>query len=197
MQDPMSIDWFTMPVPLDDGAANHLRGRVMPAVFLDSTEGTAVDLSRIAGRMVIYVYPWKRPPDGALPEGWTSIPGAAGCTPQSCAFRDHATELKAAGARHIFGLSTQGTLVQREAAQRLHLPYPLLSDRHLELTKALSLPTFIAAGMTLLKRLTMIVDDGVIRNVFYPVFPPHSHASEVLAWLQASPSIAAASGQCR
>ncbi|MGG1947660.1 peroxiredoxin [Trinickia sp. NRRL B-1857] len=185
MQDPMSIDWSTMPAPLDDGAANHLSGRIIPAVALDSTDGGTVDLSRIAGRVVIYVYPWKKHPDGVLPEGWTSIPGAAGCTPQSCAFRDRAAAIEAAGVRHIFGLSTQDTPYQREAVERLHLPYPLLSDRRLELAKALSLPSFTAADMTLLKRLTMIVDDGVIRHVFYPVFPPHLHAGEVLAWLQA------------
>ena len=184
MNDPMSIDWSTMPVPQDDGGVKHLKGRPLPAIALPSTDGTTVNLSRKAGRVVIYGYPWKKHPDGALPEGWLSIPGAAGCTPQSCAFRDHAEQIKAAGASEIFGLSTQGTGYQRDAVDRLHLPYALLSDEHLALADALALPTFIAGGMTLFKRFTMIVHDGVIEHVFYPVFPPHRNASDVLAWLE-------------
>ncbi|MCC8397696.1 peroxiredoxin [Paraburkholderia sp. MMS20-SJTR3] len=184
MKDPMSIDWSTMPAPMDDGRARHLTGRRLPGIALSSTDGNTVDLSRLAGRAVIYAYPRKKLPDEPPPDGWLMIPGAPGCTPQSCAFRDHAAEIKAAGASYIFGLSTQDTPYQRGAAERLRLPYPLLSDDRLSLTNALSLPTFTSAGMTLLKRLTMVVNDGVIERVFYPVFPPDRNAVEVLAWLE-------------
>jgi len=184
MKDPMNIDWSTMPAPIDDGGASHLKGLRMPSIRLNSTDGDAVDLSRLVGRAVIYAYPRKKRPDEPVPDGWLSIPGAPGCTPQSCAFRDHAAEMKAAGATYIFGLSTQDTPDQRGAVERLHLTYPLLSDDRLLLTRALSLPTFTAMGMTLLKRLTMIINDGVIEHVFYPVFPPHRNAAEVLAWLE-------------
>lgn len=157
----------------------------MPSIELNSTDGDTVDLSRLAGRAVIYAYPWKKRPDEPLLDGWLSIPGAPGCTPQSCAFRDHAAQINAAGATYIFGLSTQDTADQRGAVERLHLTYPLLSDNRLLLTRDLSLPTFTATGMTLLKRLTMVINDGVIEQVFYPVFPPHQNAAEVLAWLEA------------
>jgi len=185
MKDPMDIDWSTMPAPIDDGRASHLTGLRAPGIALNSTDGDSVDLSRLTGRAVIYAYPRKKLPDEPPPDGWLLIPGAPGCTPQSCAFRNHAADIKAAGASHIFGLSTQDTPYQRGAVERLHLPYPLLSDEHLLLTKALSLPTFTAMGMTLLKRLTMVINDGVIEHVFYPVFPPDQNAAEVLAWLEA------------
>lgn len=183
MKDPMAIDWSTMPAPVDDGRASHLTGQRVPGIALNSTDGDTVDLSRLAGRAVIYAYPRKKLPDEQPPDGWLLIPGAPGCTPQSCAFRNHAVEIKAAGASYIFGLSTQDTACQRGAVERLHLPYPLLSDEHLLLAKALSLPTFTTTGMTLLKRLTMVINDGVIEHVFYPVFPPDKNAAEVLAWL--------------
>ncbi|SIT43219.1 BcpB protein [Paraburkholderia ribeironis] len=183
MKDTIVIDWSTIPKPVDDGAANHLTGLDLPQIVLNTTSGEAVDLSQLAGRTVIYAYPWKKRPDGPLPEGWVTIPGAAGCTPQSCAFRDSASEIRAAGATHLFGLSTQDSAYQREAVDRLQLPFPLLSDQHLRLTNALSLPTFVAAGMTLLRRLTMIVNNGRIERVFYPVFPPDRNAADVLAWL--------------
>lgn len=184
MKDPMDIDWSTLPVPRDDGRASHLTGQCVPSIVLNSTDGDTVDLSRLAGRTVVYAYPRKKLPDEPPPDGWFSIPGAPGCTPQSCAFRNHAAEIKAAGASCIFGLSTQDTPYQRGAVERLHLPYPLLSDEHLLLTTALSLPTFTTAGMTLLRRLTMVINDGVIEHVFYPVFPPDQNAAEVLAWLK-------------
>jgi len=184
MKDPMEIDWSAMPAPIDDGRASHLTGQLVPIIALNSTDGDSVDLSRLAGRAVIYAYPWKKLPDGPLPDGWVSIPGAPGCTPQSCAFRDRAAEIRAAGASYIFGLSTQDTPYQRGAVERLHLPYPLLSDEHLSLAKALSLPTFTAAGMTLLRRMTLVIKDGVIEHVFYPVFPPDQNAAEVLGWLE-------------
>jgi peroxiredoxin len=124
-------------------------------------------------------------PGQSPPEGWDQIPGARGCTPQSCAFRDHFAELKRLGVAHLFGLSTQDTAYQSEAAERLHLPFPLLSDQKLELARALELPVFMAAGMTLLKRMALVIDDGAITKVFYPVFPPDKNAEEVIAWLAA------------
>jgi len=173
-----------IPAPQDDGAARHLAGRQLPSVSLPATDGSRVDLSRLTGRSVVYLYPRTGVPGQALPEGWDAIPGARGCTPQSCSFRDHAAELAQLGVARIFGLSTQDTAYQREAAERLHLPFQVLSDATLELARALDLPTFSVAGMTLLKRMAWVVDDGVITKVFYPVFPPDKNAEEVIAWLR-------------
>jgi peroxiredoxin len=142
-----------------------------------------VYLATVPGRSVVYVYPRTGRPDQPLPTGWDEIPGARGCTPQSCAYRDLAADLAALGAR-VFGMSTQDTAYQQEAATRLHLPFPLLSDERLELTRALSLPTFEVDGMTLIKRLTLVIDDGVVETVFYPVFPPDADAANVAAWLR-------------
>jgi peroxiredoxin len=177
-------DWSTIPAPQDDGAAAHLVGMKLPSVVLPATDGTAVDLSSLAGRTVVYAYPRTGVP-GAPPlvDEWDQIPGARGCSPQSCAFRDHFAELRDLGVAHVFGLSTQDTAYQQEAATRLELPFALLSDAAGELTRALTLPTFEAGGLTLLKRLTMIIDDGTITHVFYPVFPPDANAGEVVAWL--------------
>ena len=158
----------------------------MPSCPLPATDGTTVDLSSLPGRVVVYAYPRTGNSAGvANPDGWDLIPGARGCTPQSCAFRDHFAELKALGVGYLFGLSTQDTAYQREAAERLHLPFPILSDEHLRLTEALRLPTFETSGMTLLKRLTLVINDGAVEHVFYPVFPPDQNASEVIAWLAA------------
>ena len=175
-----------LPVPQDDGACAHLAGSRLPAVVLRSTAGASVDLSRLAGRTVVYCYPRTGRPDQEMPEGWNAIPGARGCTPQSCAFRDHFQELKRAGAAQVYGLSAQDTAYQREAVERLHLPFELLSDEKLELARALRLPTFEVAGTTLIKRLTLILDDGVVTKVFYPVFPPDANAAEVERWLLAN-----------
>ncbi len=170
--------------PVDDGAAGHLIGMAMPRLRLPSTAGGEVDLDEPrAGWTVIFCYPRTGVPGVALPEGWEAIPGAVGCTPQACSFRDRYTDLLAAEAA-IFGVSTQTPAYQREMALRLRLPYPVLSDAGLAFARALRLPTFDAAGMTLLKRLTLIVRDGSIGHVFYPVFPPEENASEVLDWLQ-------------
>ncbi len=171
-----------LPVPLDDGACRHLLGMRLPAVSLSSTAGGLVDLSALPGTVVIYVYPRTGEPDKDPPPGWDLIPGARGCTPQSCAFRDHHQELRALGAS-VYGLSTQTTDYQREMVARLHLPFPVLSDAKLELVQTLKLPTFTVEGMTLIKRLTLILDDAVISKVFYPVFPPDKNADEVIAWL--------------
>ena len=176
-----------LPVPQDDGAAAHLAGLVFPSVPLPSTDGSVVDVAALKGQTVLYCYPKTGVPGQPLPDGWDAIPGARGCTPEACAFRDHFTELKAAGADHVFGLSTQDTAYQQELHDRLHLPFPVLSDAKHELVAALRLPTFEAWGGTLIKRITLIVRDAKIVHVFYPIFPPDGHAAEVLAWLRAQP----------
>ena len=172
-----------LPRPVDDGACDHLPGMQMPPVSLPSTAGRMVNLAeRTASRTVIYCYPRTGVPGEPLPDGWDAIPGARGCTPQSCAFRDHHRELAALGA-DVFGLSTQTTDYQREMAERLHLPFEVLSDAEFTFCEALRLPTFEAAGMRLIKRLTLVVRDGAIETVFYPVFPPDESADQVLRWL--------------
>jgi peroxiredoxin len=174
-----------LPAPVDDGAASHLPGRAMPALSLPATDGRRVALDGLGGgRTVIYVYPMTGRPGVDLPPGWDDIPGARGCTPESCGFRDHHAELLAAGADQVYGLSSQSSDYQAEAVDRLHLPFAMLSDERLALADALGLPRFSVDGMTLYRRLTMIVTDGVIEHVFYPVFPPDQHAQEVLDWLR-------------
>ncbi len=176
-----------LKAPGDDGAARHLTGMRFPAIALDGTGGNQVDVTTLHGRIVIYCYPMTGVPGEALPVGWDEIPGARGCTPEACSFRDHHAELREAGADAVFGLSTQDTAYQRELRDRLHLPFQMLSDAELKLTSALRLPTFEVDGKPLIKRLTLVVDDGVIAHVFYPVFPPNEHAAEVLTWLKANP----------
>ena len=168
---------------MDDGAAAHLPGMHLPSVPLQATDGTTIDLASLQGLVVAYAYPRTGIPGIDNPPEWDLIPGARGCTPQSCAFRDHFAELKARGVSRLFGVSTQDSAYQREATERLHLPFPILSDEKLLLTKALRLPTFQTGGMTLLKRLTLVVRDGTIEHVFYPVFPPDRNATDVIAWL--------------
>ena len=174
-----------LPAPVDDGAAAHLLGATLPSITLAATDGTSVDLSALHGRTVVYAYPRTGRPGEPLPVAdWDEIPGARGCTPETCGFRDHHAELGAAGAA-VFGLSAQDTPYQQELVSRLSLPFALLSDAVLLLTRALSLPSFEVAGLTLIKRLTMLVDDGVVSHVWYPVFPPDRHAEEVLDFLRA------------
>ena len=176
-----------LPRPVDDGACDHLPGLAMPSVRLPSTAGRLVDLGALsAPRTVIYCYPRTGRPGEALPDGWDTIPGARGCTPQACAFRDHHLELADLGAE-VYGLSTQTTDYQREMAQRLHLPFEVLSDARFALIEALRLPTFQAEGMRLVKRLTLIVREQRIEHVFYPVFPPNKSADQVLDWLERHP----------
>ncbi|SRR5258706_10526777 len=171
-----------LPVPVDDGACDHLPGMQVASVRLESTAGRVVDLAALPGRTVVYCYPRTGRPDVELPAGWNEIPGARGCTPESCAFRDYFGELEALGAG-VFGLSTQESDYQREAVKRLHLPFELLSDSDLAFARALRLPTFQIASMTLIKRLTLILRDARVEKVFYPVFPPDRNAGEVAAWL--------------
>lgn len=183
----LGVDWSKLPAPQDDGAASHLPGLVIPPLTLSATDGTQIDLSALPGRTVLYIYPMTGTPGVALPNGWDEIPGARGCTPQTCAFRDHYAELRAAGADHVFGLSTQSPVDQREAAHRLDLPFPLLSDAALELGRALALPQMFVDERAMLKRMALVIDDGHVTQVFYPVFPPDKNAGDVLAWLKAHP----------
>jgi peroxiredoxin len=176
-----------LPIPIDDGACDHLTGLRLPSVPLMSTAGTPVDLAHLSGITVVYCYPRTGRPDQDPPDGWDLIPGARGCTPQSCAFRDHYQQLRQVGVAQVCGLSTQTSSYQREAVERLHLPFALLSDAELAFTRALQLPTFEVAGMTLIKRLTLIITNGKIVKVFYPVFPPDQNAAEVLTWLSEHP----------
>jgi peroxiredoxin len=179
-------DWSSIPAPVDDGATRHLLGARMAAIALPATDGRVIDLAALAGRTIVYAYPRTGQPGIDNPPGWDMIPGARGCTPQSCSFRDHFAELNALGVARLFGLSTQDPAYQREAAERLHLPFAILSDEQLRLTRAMKLPTFATSGMTLLKRFTLVIDDAIVTHVFYPVFPPDRSAADVIAWLAQS-----------
>jgi peroxiredoxin len=172
-----------LPVPDDDGAADHLPGTALPAVALAATDGTSVRLDELPGRTVAFAYPRTGRPGEDAPPGWDAIPGARGCTPEACSFRDEHAQFGALGVR-VFGLSTQDTDYQREAAERLHLPYPLLSDASLELTRTLRLPTFEVEGMPLIKRLTLFLVGGRVESVQYPVFPPDRGAELALERLR-------------
>lgn len=180
----LTVDWETLPKPDDDGAAAHLIGMQLADITLPATDGTTVNLGALPGRGIVYAYPMTGRPGAALPDGWDMIPGARGCTPQACAFRDHYSESKVLGVKFVFGLSTQSTPYQQEAASRLHLQFPLLSDADLRLTSAMPLPTMEVAGNKLLKRLTLIVENGAVRHVFYPVFPPDRSPHAVIAHLK-------------
>ena len=173
-----------LPRPKDDGGARHLKGMALPDLELPSTANRRVNLSKIAApRVVIYAYPMTGRLDRQLPQGWDDIPGARGCTPETCGFRDHHKDL-AKLRTEVFGVSTQDTSYQQEMVTRLEVPFEVLSDEHLELARALKLPTFTVEGMTLLKRLTLVARNGRVEHVFYPVFPPDKHAAEVIAWLK-------------
>jgi len=178
-----------LPVPIDDGACAHLVGMVLPSISLSSTDGEQIDLAALRGRTVVYVYPRTGRPEHSGSAAWDAIPGARGCTPQSCGFRDHHAELRALGASSVYGLSTQTTDYQREVVERLHLPFPLLSDSTLAFTHALRLPTFEFEpyrdeSSTHLKRMALVIRDGRIEKVFYPVFPPDRNAADVMEWLR-------------
>src|SRR6201996_4005534 len=183
----LEVDWTLIPPPSDDGAADHLVGQAIPNVSLLATDDRSVTLSALAGRSIVFAYPRTGEPGKiSLVDDWDMIPGARGCTPQTCAFRDLFADLKAAGAQHVFGLSTQSNEYQAEMASRLHLPFPVLSDEKLALTRVLNLPTMEVAGLTMMKRLALIIDDARITHVFYPVFPPDRNAPDVLEWLKAN-----------
>lgn len=174
-----------LPVPIDDGAANHLTGLKIPSIALMGTSGELVKLNNLgAGRTILYVYPRTGTPGVEVPDSWNSIPGARGCTQESCGFRDLYSELKKAGVAEIFGMSNQDSDYQFEVVQRLHLPFQMLSDLNGELGGALKLPSFDFENTKLYARLTMVIHDSVIEKVFYPVFPPDSHSQDVLNWLK-------------
>ena len=182
------VDWSKIPAPRDAGGAAHLTGMTIPPVRLRATDDTSVVLAALEGRTVVFAYPRTGEPGKiGLVDDWDMIPGARGCTPQTCAFRDLFADLKAAGAAQVFGLSTQSNDYQIEMASRLHLPFAVLSDEALELTHTLKLPTMSVAGQTLIKRLALIIDDARITHVFYPVFPPDRNAGDVLEWLKDNP----------
>jgi peroxiredoxin len=174
-----------LPVPHDDGAADHLPGTVMPTLSLPASDGNLVDLAALGpGRTIIYLYPLTGRPGVDLPQGWDAIPGARGCSTEACDFRDHFADLRRAGASRVYGLSSQDPDYQAEVVERLHLPFAMLSDPRLALADALDLPTFSAPGHDrLYSRLTLVVRDGHIEHVFYPIFPPNTHAQQVLTWL--------------
>lgn len=178
------VDWSTLPAPEDDGATDHLNGLVLPSIPLASTDGGTVDLSALSGLTIVYIYPKTGQPGTEMPDGWDMIPGARGCTPQSCAFRDHHADLTALGVTQLFGLSTQSTAYQAEARERMHLPFELLSDDGLAFADALSLPTFEAGGERLIKRMSLAIEAGRIVDVIYPVFPPDANAGRVVDWLK-------------
>ncbi len=181
-----AVDWSKIPAPTDDGGARHLTGAALPDIALAATDGTAINLARLPGRTVVFLYPRTgRPGQIGLVDTWDQIPGARGCTPQSCGFRDLHADLQAAGASRVFGLSTQDTAYQQEAVSRMHLPFAMLSDEALALAHALRLPTMQVGGLTLLNRMAWIIDNGRITHVFYPVFPPDQNAADVLIWLRA------------
>lgn len=183
--DPLPDD---LPVPEDDGAAGHLPGQTLPPLEFTTSDGERVRLDTLdSGRWVLYLYPLTGEPGVDMPRGWSQIPGARGCTAEACGFRDNLTELREAGARRVLALSSDDADYQQALVSRMHLPYPMLSDPQLNLAAALGLPTFEVEGMTLYKRLTMVVDGDRISHVFYPIFPPGSHAAEVLDWLRANP----------
>jgi peroxiredoxin (alkyl hydroperoxide reductase subunit C) len=175
-----------LPAPVDDGAADHLRGAKLPRIALAATDGSSVSLALLPGRLVVYVYPRTGEPGKSPAAEWDAIPGARGCTPQSCSFRDHFAELQELGVSRVFGLSTQDTAYQREAVERLHLPFPLLSDERLDFTRAAGLPTFTFGGMTLIRRMAFVIDAGRVTRLFYPVCPPDRSAGDVVAWLRSN-----------
>ncbi|MBX9618320.1 MAG: peroxiredoxin [Proteobacteria bacterium ST_bin14] len=179
----LEVDWSKIPAPEDDGLAGHLAGSMAPSIALPATNGTSIDLSRVGGKVVVFAYPRTGEPGKiGLTDDWDMIPGARGCTPQTCAFRDLNNDFSNLGAR-VFGLSTQSAAYQREMVERLHVPFPVLSDEALTLARAWRLPTMEVAGMTLLKRLALVLVEGRVDKVFYPVFPPDRNAADVLAYL--------------
>jgi peroxiredoxin len=171
-----------LPVPEDDGACDHLLGKMLPQLTLESSRGPVSMRALSMDRLVLYIYPRTGQPGQPAGPEWDAIPGARGCTPQSCAFRDHAADLAELGA-DLAGLSAQPLEEQVEFAERNHIPYPVIADPERKLGAALGLPTFDFDGMTLYKRVTLVVEACAVAQVFYPVFPPNQNAADVVAWL--------------
>ena len=172
-----------LPVPVDEGACDHLLGLPVPSLTLESSRGP-VSLRQLGLDLaVLYVYPRTGIPGRPVPDGWDATPGARGCTPQSCGFRDHATELADLGAQ-VAGMSAQALEEQVEFAEREHMPYPVIADPELRLAAALGLPTFVFDGVELYKRVTLVLEAAHVAKVFYPVFPPDRNAAEVVEWLR-------------
>ena len=186
-KDFFNVDWSTIPEPKLDANLEHLNEFIVPDIKLNSTDGDIVNLSNLKGITVIYIYPMSGVPGKELPEGWDEIPGARGCTPQSCSFRDNFSKLKELGVKNIFGLSTQSTVYQKELADRIHLPYSILSDEKLEFAKKLKLPFFNVDKMDLIKRITLILEDNKIIKYFYPIFPPTKNVEDVIRYLDKKP----------
>ena len=176
-------DWSKIPAPKEDEDLSHLLKYKIKSVLLKSTNNQSVDLSKIKGLSIIYIYPMTGQPNKPLPENWDNIPGARGCTPQSCSFRDNFSILKNLNVNNIFGLSTQTTDYQKEMTERLHLPFPVLSDEKLEFSKQLNLPIFEVENMKLIKRITLILKDNEIIKYFYPIFPPDKNVELVIQFL--------------
>ena len=185
MKTPFDDEASKTLAPADDGGADHLDGKNLPSLTLPATDGRLVDLSKLAGITIVFVYPKAGRAGTPVPEGWATIPGASGCTSQTCAFRDQFAQLKMLGVENVFGLSTLATVDQHETVAKLHLPFPLLSDPHFQLADALRLPAFTGPGVRLLRRLTMIIEDGRIVHVLYPVAEPERNPQDVIAWLKA------------
>ena len=183
-QNLLKVDWSKIPAPKTDVSLDHLNNYQIPEIKLQSTKGEFVNVGKLSGLSIIYIYPMTGQPNVALPKDWDEIPGARGCTPQSCSFRDNFSELKKLNVKNIFGLSSQTTDYQKELATRLHLPYAILSDEKLAFANALKLPTFKVDNMSLIKRITLILDDNKITKYFYPVFPPDENVNQVIAWLK-------------
>ena len=186
-KDFFNVDWSTIPEPKLDANLEHLNEFIVPDIKLNSTDGDIVNLSNLKGITVIYIYPMSGVPGKELPEGWDEIPGARGCTPQSCSFRDNFSKLKELGVKNIFGLSTQSTEYQKELADRIHLPYSILSDEKFEFAKKFKLPFFNVDKMDLIKRITLILEDNKIVKYFYPIFPPTKNVEDVIRYLDKKP----------
>jgi peroxiredoxin len=184
----LDVDWSLIPEPIDDGKMAHVLNATVPGISLRSTDGSLVDVSKLLGTAVLFAYPRTgRPNEPSLTPEWDAIPGARGCTPQTCSYRDLFAELSSLNVNHVFGLSTQSTDYQLEMKERLHLPFEILSDESMQLTKAWNLPTFEVASQTLLKRFSLIIKNGIVKHVEYPIFPPSECASRVVSWLKQNP----------
>lgn len=183
-QNLIKVDWSKIPAPKADVSLDYLNNYQIPEIKLQSTKGELINIGKLSGLSVIYIYPMTGQPNVVLPQGWDEIPGARGCTPQSCSFRDNFSELKNLNIKNIFGLSSQTTKYQKEMSERLHLPYSILSDEKLIFANALKLPTFKVDNMNLIKRITLILNNNKIIKYFYPVFPPDQNVNEVISWLK-------------